>query len=95
MTDYIQLAYHFKSVIIVPFAIWSDGLVVKALDFQSGGPEFKTSGWLQGQLRISSFRSQLNEYQELLETDWSKIKLSPSSGCAAYRQLNPIPEKVP
>ena len=73
MTDYIQLAYHFKSVIIVPFAIWSDGLVVKALDVQSGGPEFKTSGWLQGQLRISSFRSQLNEYQELLETDWSKI----------------------
>ena len=25
-----------------------DGLVVKVLDFQSWGPVFKTTGWLQG-----------------------------------------------
>ena len=29
-------------------SVLSDVLVVKALDFQSRGPVFKTSGWLQG-----------------------------------------------
>ena len=33
--------------------IWSNGQVVKALDFQSGGPVLKTTGWLQGQLSLS------------------------------------------
>ena len=33
-----------------------DGLVVKALDSQSRGPVFKTTGWLQGRLSPSSFR---------------------------------------
>ena len=28
--------------------IWSNGVVVKALDSQSRGPVFKTTGWLQG-----------------------------------------------
>ena len=28
--------------------LWSNDLVVKALDSQSGGPVFKTTGWLQG-----------------------------------------------
>ena len=28
--------------------IWSNGLVVKALDSQSRGPMLKTTGWLQG-----------------------------------------------
>ena len=37
--------------------IWSDGLVTKAVDFQSRGPVFKTTGWLQGRLSLSSFRS--------------------------------------
>ena len=32
------------------------GLVVKSLDSQSRGPVFKTTGWLQGQLSLSSFR---------------------------------------
>ena len=32
-----------------------DGLVFKALDFQSRGPVFKTTGWLQGRLSLSSF----------------------------------------
>ena len=32
------------------------GLVVKALDSQSRGPVFKTTGWLQGRLSLSSFR---------------------------------------
>ena len=31
-------------------------LVVKALDSQSSGPVFKTIGWLQGWLSLSSFR---------------------------------------
>ena len=38
--------------------------------FPIQGPVFKTTGWLQGQLRLSSFDSQLNEYQELLWTGW-------------------------
>ena len=33
---------------------WSNGLVVKVLDSQSRGPTFKTNGWLQGQLSLSS-----------------------------------------
>ena len=37
-------------------------LVVKALNFQSRGPVFKTTGWLQGQLSLSSFQGQQNEY---------------------------------
>ena len=32
------------------------GLVVKVLDSQSRCPVFKTTGWLQGQLSLSSFR---------------------------------------
>ena len=28
------------------------GLVVKALESQSRGPGFKTTGWLQGQLNL-------------------------------------------
>ena len=35
---------------------WSNGLVVKALDSQSRGPVFKTTGWLQGRLSLSSLR---------------------------------------
>ena len=38
------------------FIVWSNGLVVKALDSQSRGPVFKTTGWLQGQLSLSSSR---------------------------------------
>ena len=34
----------------------SNGLVVKALDSQSRGPVLKTTGLLQGQLSLSSFR---------------------------------------
>ena len=30
-------------------------IYIKALDSQSRGPEFKTAGWLQGQLSLSSF----------------------------------------
>ena len=35
---------------------WSNGLVVKVLDSQSRGPVFKTTGWLQGRLSLSSSR---------------------------------------
>ena len=34
----------------------TNGLVVKALYSQSKGPLFKTAGWLQDQLSLSSFR---------------------------------------
>ena len=44
------------------------GLVVKALDSQSGDLVFKTTGWLYGQLSLSSFGGRPNEYQEILET---------------------------
>ena len=43
-------------------------MVLKELDFQSRGPTFETTGWLQGQLSLSSFRRRSAEYQELLET---------------------------
>ena len=36
--------------------VWSNGLVVKALESQSRGLVFKTTGWLQGPLSLSSFR---------------------------------------
>ena len=31
-------------------------LVVEVLDFQSRGPVFKTTGWLQGRLSLSAFQ---------------------------------------
>ena len=46
------------------------GLVVKALDFQSRGPAFKSTRWLQVQLSLSSFQGQSVDYQELLGTKW-------------------------
>ena len=39
------------------WSLWTNGLVVKTLDSQSSGPVFKTTGWLQGRLSLSSFRS--------------------------------------
>ena len=41
-----------------------NGLVVKALDSQSRDPMFKTTGWLQGRLSLSSLRDRWNEYQD-------------------------------
>ena len=38
------------------FCKWTNGLVVKALDYQSRGPVLKTTEWLQGGLSLSSFR---------------------------------------
>ena len=51
------------------FNSWSNELVVKVLDSQSRGPRFKTTGWLQGQLSLSSFRGRSNEYLGLLGTE--------------------------
>ena len=48
--------------------------MVKALDFQSRGLEFKTAGWLQGKVSLSSFRGLLNEDQEPLGIKWLKVK---------------------
>ena len=51
--------------------IWSNGLVVKALDSQSRGPVLKTTRWFQGRLSLSSFQGRYEyEYQEFLETYW-------------------------
>ena len=36
--------------------LWSNGLVVKALDSQSRVPVIKTTGWLQGRVSLSSFQ---------------------------------------
>ena len=41
---------------VKPVVFRSNGLVVKALDSQSKGPVFKTTGWFQGRLSRSSFR---------------------------------------
>ena len=41
---------------------WSNGLVVKALDYQSRDPMFKTTRRHQGRLSLSSFRGRQNEY---------------------------------
>ena len=43
---------------IVPFTDSRDGLVVKALDSQFRGSVYETTGRLQGQLSLSSFRGQ-------------------------------------
>ena len=52
-------------------AIYADnGPVVMVLDSQSRGPGFKTTGWLQGQLSLSSFRGRSIEYQEILGSEW-------------------------
>ena len=45
-----------KAICKTLLMIWSNGLVVKMLDSQSGGPVFKTTGWLQGRLSLLSFR---------------------------------------
>ena len=45
-------------------------VVVRAMDSQSRSPGSKTTGWLQGQLSLSFFQGQLNEYQELLRNEW-------------------------
>ena len=47
---------------------WSNDLVVKVLDSESRGPVLKTIEWFQSRLRFSSFRGQLNEYQEFVGT---------------------------
>ena len=45
-----------------------NGLLVKVLDSQPRGPAFKTTGWLQGRLGLSSIGGQSNEYQGCLGT---------------------------
>ena len=46
--------FHFQSGLFLNLHV--NGLVVKALNCQSKGPWFETSGWLQGRLSLSSFR---------------------------------------
>ena len=47
--------FKYKQV-MSPEQFWSSGLVVKTLGSQSRGPVFKTSGWPQGRLSLSSIR---------------------------------------
>ena len=45
-------------MIIAKLGLWSNnGRVIRALDPQSMGPEFKTTGQLHGQLSLYFFRS--------------------------------------
>ena len=46
----------FLFIYIYIFFLWSNGLVVKMMDSRSRGSVFKTTGWLQGRLSLSSFR---------------------------------------
>ena len=61
----------FLSIISLRFlsGLWSHDLVVKAVDSKSRGPGLKTTGWLQGQLSLSSFQDKSTECQELLGTE--------------------------
>ena len=47
-------------------SVWSNGLEVRVLDYQSRGSEFKTTGWLQGQFSISPFKELSNRDHEFL-----------------------------
>ena len=49
----------FKKVtrVLLSSVLWSNGLLVKALELQSSSPIFKTSRWLQGQLTLLSFQA--------------------------------------
>ena len=58
-TKHLHLTY-FPSIIVV----------VSALDSQYRSPGFKSLGWLQSQLSLLLLWGWLNEYQELLGTDW-------------------------
>ena len=53
-----KLKFSIKDFFSKSRSLRSNGLVVKTLDFQSRGPEYKTTGWLQGRLSLSSFRAQ-------------------------------------
>ena len=66
-----DLSYMYHFYMELPFTE-NNGLVVKALDSQPRGSGFKTTGRLQGQLSLSSFRCLSNEYQGLLGTVWLK-----------------------
>ena len=51
------LAEYFKEQVQLDLqGVPYNGLVVKALNFQSRGPVFKTTGWSQGWLSLSSFQ---------------------------------------
>ena len=71
----------------------SNGVVVKALDSQSRGPTFKTTGCLQGQLSFLSFRGRQNGVPgisgKLLEKVNCLLEVA-----LALRQVKPIHKKV-
>ena len=56
---------HLHSTYIFPIIV-----VVRVLNSQCESPQFKTAGQLKGQLSLSLFWDWLNEYQELLGTEW-------------------------
>ena len=78
-----------KVIFDVTFLTWSNSLVVKMLSSKFRGPGFKTTGWLQGWLSLSSFEGQSNEYMKKPGDLVVKSKLCPSSGSAGLRQFNP------
>ena len=76
-----QHALHSFTNFSIP--LLSNGLVVKALNFEVRDPVFKTTEWLQVRLSLLSFRGQSNEWHEFLGTYWYKTKQSHRSGSIA------------
>ena len=56
MYIFIYIYYIYIYIYIYIYYTHVSGPVVKALDFQSKGPVFKTIWWFQGRLNLSSFR---------------------------------------
>ena len=77
-TDYIRRIFIF----IIILSIY--GAMVKALHSIYSGIVFKTIGWLQDQLRLSSFWCWSNEYQDFGKL-LVKSELPTRSGCVALR----------
>ena len=71
--------------------LWSNGLAVRVLVYQTKDPRFKTIRWLKAASAFIIQRS-IYEYQEFLGTWW--LKVSPDSDSVVYRQMNYIHKVV-
>ena len=58
--EYSQIKFNLENNEATGFSVnnFAPGLVVKSLDSQFRCPAFKTTGWLQGRLSLSSFQGQ-------------------------------------
>lgn len=71
--------------------IWRNCLLVIALDYQSRGLAFETTGWLQGGLSLSSFRGVDQMSTRTFPGLNSKSKLYPHSGFSLETVEEPHP----